>query len=114
MWLFTKVGFFSIVASDVAGDVMVRTRFRKDLDRLRETYLPELGPTIARGSDYPYRAFVSKERFGEALDAMAQDIDYTNFKDQVTAEFGKARHDLYMQVWAILRCGSLKLRRRRP
>lgn len=113
MWIFSSAGLFSVVQADVADDVVIRARFRDDLDRLRTQYLPTLGRTRSTPRrDYPYRAFVSKEQFGAALKRMAADIDYRNFKNRIADEFGEERHDLYLEVWAILRRASMKRNRR--
>jgi hypothetical protein len=114
VWIFTESGFYSVVKSESDDDVLiVRTRFRKDLDRLRRRYLPQMGPTVSHaGSDYQYRAVVFKEDFAKALDAMARAIDYQNFKSRVSEKYGKERHDLYMEIWGVLRRAALKRNRR--
>jgi hypothetical protein len=130
MWLFTKVGFFSAVqcnvetpheskvfpklkAGAVATDFLsIRARVEGDLERLRGAYAPELGPTIELpGRDYPYRAYISKEKFAEAMVRASLDIDYGNFKDMITREFGRARHDLYAKVWSVMYGAASKLGR---
>jgi hypothetical protein len=108
VWLFTTVGFFSVVAGKNASDVTVRARFSGDLERLRKAYLPTLGPTKVAGTDYPFRAFVSKDQFAVAIQAMTLDIDYSNFKNRIADEFGTDRHDVYTNVWAILRSKGSK------
>ena len=47
MWLFTNFGFFSVVQKPGERDLTVRSRLRSDLERLRERYLPTLGPVIS-------------------------------------------------------------------
>jgi len=103
MWLFTTFGFFSIVEKE-AGDVLtVRARVRKDLDRLRERYLPTLSPTEANtGTDYPYRATASRSAVADAMSRVAEDIRYPNFKDAVADELGPPRAHLYHSVWSVL------------
>lgn len=129
MWLFTKAGFFSAVQCSVetpheskvfpkmkTGEtaldyVSIRARIAGDLERLRADYAPELGPTIELpGRDYPYRAYLAKEKFAEALCRAALDIDYGNFKDMITREFGRARHDLYAKVWGVMFGSNEKLK----
>lgn len=121
MWLFTKVGFFSAVQCGVetphesrqfpklktgesATDYLsIRARIGGDLELLRKAYAPELGPTVELpGRDYPYRAYISKEKFAEAMVRATLDTDYGNFKDMITREFGRARHDLYAKVWSVM------------
>lgn len=108
VWIFTKVGFFSVVESSEPSPngedlLSVRARIEGDLDRLRNAYAPKLGPTvILPGRDYPYRAYVTKEGLSEAMVRMTLDIDYGNFKNMVTQVFGHARHSLYAKVWSVM------------
>lgn len=106
MWLFTTFGFFSIVQK-AEGDLRtVRARFRADLERLRDRYLPALSPTEDTedhtGTDYPYRARARRADLAEAVRQATADIDYANFKDAVGEELGGTREELYMGVWEIL------------
>ena len=92
MWLFTPFGFYSVVRDRTGKKLMIRTRIRADLDRLRKLYLPSLSATKDTPlADYPHRAFASPKAFGAALRAFAQDIDYRNFKDEVERVLGLAR-----------------------
>lgn len=105
MWLITTLGFYSIVSKPGDADVdvlTVRARSAADLDRLRERYLPELGPTEAHtGTDYPYRARAPKAAVARAASAAVGDIDYVNFKSRV-AKTDPAREKLYAAVWSVL------------
>ena len=102
MWIFTPEGFFSVVdAGEFGQELMVRARDPRDLDRLRSSYLPSLGPNVELpGRDYPVRAFVQRQEFARALADMALAIDYDNFKDTVAARHGAARAHVYGRVWA--------------
>ena len=103
MWLFTNFGFFSVVQKKGDTSLTVRTRFKGDLERLRERYMPSLGPTAENaGTDYRYRAKVSHADLAAALAKIAQDIHYDNFKNSVAEEQGMKRHDAYSEVWAAL------------
>jgi len=103
MWLFTNIGFFSIVQKPGTDYLTVRARIRNDLDVLRESYLPELKPTQARGgTDYPWRATASHADFAAAVGKIALDIDYGNFKNEIAARQGKARASRYGKVWQAL------------
>ena len=119
MWLFTKVGFFSAVEAaepqpelGAAGDVLsIRARIEGDLDKLRSAYAPKLGPTIMLPNrDYPYRAYITKEAFAEALCRASLDIDYGNFKSMIEQVFGLARELLYAKVWSVMNDAEAKLR----
>lgn len=107
MWLVTTFGYFSIVQknADRADDLLtVRARVRKDLDLLKERYLPNLGPIdCTGGADYPYRAKAKREEVAGAFWQAMMDLDYSNFKAEVARELGHRREDLYTDVWMALR-----------
>ncbi len=103
MWLFTTVGFFSIVQKPDDKFLSVRARVAEDLDRLREEYMPELSEIVEwPGADYRYRAFISHEDFARGLAKLAMDIDYPNFKAAVGRRQGPDRELLYSRVWGIM------------
>jgi len=77
-------GFYSVVQKPVESDLCVRARDRGDLDRLRESYMPGLGPMKETpGDDYRYRAWVSRDALAEGLAAVARDLAYSNLKSEV-------------------------------
>jgi hypothetical protein len=90
MWVFTKYGFFSAVcARDKRGkidrkNVVVRSRRRDHLQKLIERF-PELESPILdhAGTDYAYRIVVFKSAWQIALDSLAAEMDYDNFKGSV-------------------------------
>ncbi len=103
MWLFTNIGFFSAVQKPGTDFLTVRARVKQDLDNLRQKYLPQLSATQAKGgTDYPWRATVSHADFAAALGKIAMDIDYSNYKNEVSARQGKARASRYGKVWQAL------------
>ncbi len=117
MWIYTVFGFYSVVQNrnkGKEGQLMVRARFREDLDRLREKYLPRLSETKAfkKGSysDYPFRAYVGKMAFANALWKIAADIDYTNFKNEVGKVQGWDREGVYMKVWSVMKDSEVEKR----
>jgi hypothetical protein len=67
-------------------------------------------------SDYPYRVIVARETAEFLIAALAIEIDYTNFKDEIDREHGRASwfsracHDVWSAVWA----SAFKLRPPRP
>lgn len=118
MWLFTKVGFFSVVESAEPqpelggpGDVLsIRARVEGDLDALRAAYAPKLGPTIMiPNRDYPYRAYITKEALAEGMVRMTLDLDYGNFKSMVGKVQGYERAHLYSEVWGVMNDAERKL-----
>ena len=103
MWLFTPIGFFSIVQKRGDTHLTVRARVKGDLDSLRAQYLPELAPTLGKaGTDYPWRATVSHEALAACAAQMVMAINYPNFKNEVAAKQGKARSARYGEVWQAL------------
>ena len=103
MWVTSTIGFFSAVQKIGTDYITVRSRARADLDRLRETFLPELGEVLVNaGTDYPYRATCSHEQWAEAMRSMAMELDYSNFKSAVAKRMGSDRAHIYHDVWAAL------------
>lgn len=107
MWLFTDIGFFSIVRKpedEDAGTVTIRARVRSDLERLKEFYLPTLGDVVeGGGTDYPFRARAKQSDFAEALRLIGENVGYSNFKSEVSAKQGHPRAHVYSDVWRQLR-----------
>jgi hypothetical protein len=94
MYLMTKAGFFEIDRWDgtpvpehpflkLPKQFIVRARARRDLERFREKYLPEQDVPIRKsppGWDYEFRVYLTEREFGIAMAAVANDVDYRNFK----------------------------------
>jgi hypothetical protein len=103
MWLFINIGFFSIVQKPNESFLTVRSRVEADIDRLREECMPSLSSTVTgAGTDYPYRATISHEDFAKALGAVARNINYSNFKNEVAKRMGPQRARIYSKVWSSL------------
>lgn len=103
MWLFTNIGFFSVVQKPGTNFLTIRARVRGDLDTLRQKYLPELSPTASKGgTDYPYRATCTHAAFATAAGKIINDIGYANFKNEVASRQGKDRAHRYGKVWQAL------------
>jgi hypothetical protein len=99
MWLMTRVGFFIIVRKSGDGDLTIRSRVREDLEGLQQHYLPTLGPIKAKAnSDYPFRAKASVSDVAAATTKMIDDIDYSNFKNEVGKRQRPARAHVYSRV----------------
>jgi hypothetical protein len=104
MWLFTPRGFYSVVRKpeDAKGDTLtIRTRNRADIDALADLF-PDAKPFRVKASDYAWRIRVPREEWMHACARMAAEVDYSNFKDEVTDRQGYARHDVYLRVWSVL------------
>lgn len=103
MWLFTSVGFFSIVQKPGTEFLTIRARAAGDLDHLRARYLKSLtATTTAKGTDYPFRATATHAAVAEALGQIVRDVTYANFKDHIKAVQGAARARAYGEVWGAL------------
>ena len=103
MWIFTTIGFFSVVAhADEPRTLIVRARARADLDNLRREHLPDLEIVEDGGTDYAFRAFVNRDEWEHAAQQMANAIDYPNFKDAVIAKQGFERAGFYVEVWEVM------------
>lgn len=102
MWLFTTHGFYSVVTAEEFGEeLQIRARAASDLDRLRESCLPTLGPNRSLpGRDYPWRAFAKRADFAASVSAMVDGIDYSNFKRAVAHRQGHERASVYADVWS--------------
>lgn len=104
MWLFTSIGFFSVVRKTGEQHLTVRARCSADLDRLRQRFMPELSSTSTKGGhDYPFRATISQPDFPKGMALLGASIDYDNFKDEVAERMGEERAHLYHHVWSTLR-----------
>lgn len=102
MWLFTTVGFFSVVKKPNQDFLTIRAHVAADLDRLREQYMPELGPTEPETVDYPFRAAVADEPFCRGMQQLVKAIDYSDFQTEVVRVMGYSREHVYTEVWDVL------------
>lgn len=106
MWLATKYGFYSVVAHHDDPDlVQVRARSRADLEHLRgfaqgrDIPVPDIVMTPA--NDYCCRIFMTRRSWTQLGGALATEIDYPNFKEQVRGE--PLRDAAYTQMWSAMR-----------
>lgn len=85
MWLATQYGFYSVVRQPDGDDVLVRARVKNDLINL--VHLAQLDAEIieTEGADYPFRAVISAAQFEQVMAALAQTLDYENFKHRIGA-----------------------------
>lgn len=101
MWIICRYGYFSVVKDpENKGNVLVRGRVYQDLQQLRDTYIPDAGDIKNKaGTDYPFYYSVRQDAWAEALNEIAMDIDYTDFKKTITDEAGAGRANIYAGVW---------------
>lgn len=105
MWIFTDIGFFSVVRHWKNQDRMVvRARCKDDLNNLIDRHGPDLDRSrrhilITPDDDYCCRLIVDAGKWSAVLSKIACNVDYTNFKDAVHRRMGHERADVYMGVW---------------
>lgn len=88
-------------------ELQVRARRRVDLDRLRKFMAErglQLGETIALPhTDYQFRAYCTRTAWGQALAAIAEDIDYIKFKDTPAKYHGDNKlAAAYSRMWSAI------------
>jgi hypothetical protein len=99
MWLITTRGFYSVVADHYEdGNVLVRARVREDLEALGDL-IPGLEVEETPERDYRFRASVPREVWTATAGALAEEIDYPNFKNAVAERQGPERAGTYGRVW---------------
>lgn len=106
MWVMYQRGFVSAV-QDWDDESILRVRARDKisltnvLHAIKESGHDVDGLKIVEGigSDYRWRINMPKELFTVFLVQTANDIDYGNFKDQITKTRGRKWHDALMNVW---------------
>ena len=104
MWIFTTIGFFSVVKKKhgAEDEITIRARVRGDLEALGP-YVPSMSEIqVDTGTDYRYRATAKQEDFATATAQLVREIDYSNFKNQVAAKQGDDRASYYGSVWAVM------------
>jgi hypothetical protein len=105
MWILFDGGFVSIVHKDCPpGSLLVRARVRKDLVAFITMGRPGPMPKIVRlpEADYRFRAVVPRPIVKRSLAAIADAVDYPNFKDRVHESQGIERARVYSNVWSDL------------
>lgn len=113
MWMFSKIGFFSAVAAmknnkTDPSRVVVRARSVDHLKALKKEF-PAIGKmkieTEGRHPsgfprDYPARIVMPKDVWSDIVGVLAEEIDYTNFKNSIDED---KYHDAMMRVWSVMR-----------
>lgn len=102
MWLFTPIGFYSVVAHPGSDALVVRARALIDLEQLRDLHLPDLEILETPDRDYRWRTLVARDEWEHAAARMAVEIDYPNFKAEVARRQGHERAHRYGQVWSVM------------
>ena len=93
MWVCLYDAFLSIVHKDCKPDeLLVRARRPGDIEKI----FPNATVTEYDRADYQFRAVVPRADVIVALTTEVTDIEYPNFKDQVS---DRPLHDAYLDVW---------------
>lgn len=111
MWIANQDGFFSIVKKGFLPNrpFCVRSRIKQDL----VNYLTRIGKAGKKtgydilenvATDYQFRAFISQKDLNRYQVAIANALDYDNFKASLPEkeEHCPNRHDVYFNVWSVL------------
>lgn len=106
MWLFTDLGFYSVVRSDVdPSKVLVRTRWRSHLRNLQDEYvdLADLPIEESDMRDYQFRMIVDASVWADVAYMLATDVDYSNFKAARQARCsGDPLNRTLSTIWSVL------------
>lgn len=101
MWIFTPLGFFSVVEHrDNACNVLIRARDKKHLTALIDRMQWTVSIQDTPDADYQCRIVVEKDDWAAALHVLAHDIEYTNFKAAVPSKtlFSDVLHGIWRFV----------------
>ena len=104
MWIASTAGWFSIVQHRELPDTfMVRARIKGDLVNLKELcHLPQ-NIVATPAADYPFRLIVSGAEKTAIIVALADGVDYPNFKSEVAKlPDQKAKLPAYHKVWEVM------------
>ena len=104
MWIFTPIGFFSVIKKeyDAEDEVTIRSRVKSDIETLKQ-HIPSMSPIKEdRNADYWYRATAKQEDFAQTVAQLAREINYDNFKNEVAAKQGHERAHRYGEIWSVM------------
>lgn len=105
MWLFTKHGYYAIVKDYKDENVYwIRARLKEDLENLLAlTSLKNTEIIFKEYADYKFRLKVSKDEFNELMVILANNLDYSNFKNMMD-DNANQRHKIfaYYEVYNVL------------
>ncbi len=99
MWVFFNNAFVSAVAHrDMPDKLMVRARFKGDLER---AFGPDIDVLNTPDADYAYRCVIVREEFVDVLAQAALNMEYDNFKNSIPQD-QKFRKGVYSDVWSVM------------
>src|ERR1039458_2777461 len=101
MWLFTRYGFFSIASARTPDGlvdphtVMIRARTAVHLKSLKQRFasLADAEVLTWPDRDYRYRLIVAKHVWTEIVTELAEEQEWSNFKNETARYQGKSGTD---------------------
>jgi hypothetical protein len=98
MWIFSTIGFFSIVTdSTCKGRMLIRARTKTDIDNLfrshRETGASMEPPTSDEARDYRYQLSISKRDWVKLAAKLARTGRVQQLQDSSSLATGPSRQD---------------------
>lgn len=107
MWIFSKIGFVSVVQNwENSDELLIRGRAKEDIDRIGsfafEICNKFVETKVTMDHDYYYRIKLSKKDFGKIMCHLVGQIDYTNFKAKIHEGCDLVRDGAYAKVWATM------------
>jgi hypothetical protein len=121
VWIFTRCGFYSVACASKAdgsldrGSAMIRARVVGHLKALQQRF-PALASAEVlawEARDYPFRLIVPKELWVAVAAELAQEQEWSNFKNEAARYEGKAGSDYVHalhEVWNEMRRLQRKVR----
>lgn len=102
MWIFSQHGFYSVVADrDQPDRHLVRARIQGDLENLKRLAGISAEIVATPDADYACRIYVTAPEYQRIMTALANTVDYPNFKSQVGKRPDQAgRTEVYHRIWA--------------
>lgn len=104
MWLFTKVGFFSVTQSPIETDkLQIRARVKTDLQHLMESAGISERIIETPEADYLYRIVIDRELAERLFVQQFRQITYQNFKKMMHDAPGQEnKGGALMRVWSAM------------
>jgi len=99
MWICSKYGFFSMVYKNHAYNV--RARVENDLQNLITVAGLNRKVITSETTDYPFRILIEDQEYQQVMDALADSVDYDNFKDMIDHKPDQ-KDKPYHEIWGIL------------
>jgi hypothetical protein len=101
MWLFTDTGFVSaVVSKEDRTKISVRARDKKSLEGFVKMFKVKIVELQHR--DYEYRVYLTKEQLTQWISSRIEQMDYDNFKTQVTKtrgyDFAEPLHGVWYEM----------------